>query len=288
MPAPAVEYFPLAPAVFQATTPVVEYFSPVPVVFTSPEPVVEYFSPAPAVFHSPVLDYIAPVPVESPSAVTDGDPQASVPGQSSTPPRGAASSECLFLGSAKLYHCRGERACDGVSPQEHWQGPLRDARPRPDRCLSMRRGETRAEETARQGKKLLLGGTGALLLVLHGVGWCADTAMWAGIALAFWGFSVVEENDDEKVFGCYLRSAGSGFSTQCYAWYHSDTCSHVSLRWFREYFTHSLHEGCLCSVFPRNAGSTVDSCSCAIGALVSSSHCSVLCSAAEYKRFGIV
>ena len=112
--------------------------------------------------------------------------------------------------------------------------------------------------------------------------------MWAGIALAFWGFSVVEENDDEKVFGCYLRSAGSGFSTQCYAWYHSDTCSHVSLRWFREYFTHFLHEGCLCSVFPRNAGSTVDSCSCAIGALVSSSHCSVLCSAAEYKRFGIV
>ena len=81
-PAPVIERFSPAPAVFHATAPVVEYFSPVPAVFLSPAPVSEFF---------------AFVPVEGLSAVTHGDRQASVPGQSSTAIRGAASSECLFF-----------------------------------------------------------------------------------------------------------------------------------------------------------------------------------------------
>ena len=108
-PAPVMEYFSSAPAVFSSPEPVVETFSPVPAVFHETGPVVEYFSPAPAVFQTPapVLDYIAPVAVESPSGVTGEDRQASVTGQSSTALRGAASPVCLFLGFAKLFHCRG-------------------------------------------------------------------------------------------------------------------------------------------------------------------------------------
>ena len=125
----APEFFAPAPSVIQSAAPVVEYFSSAPHVIHETTPVVEHFSPVPAVFHSPapVFEYIALVPVESPSAVTGGDGQASVPGQSSTVRRGAGSSvgfrdfsprrgstallgagscECLFLGSAKLYHCR--------------------------------------------------------------------------------------------------------------------------------------------------------------------------------------
>ena len=163
---------------------------------------------------------------------------------------------------------RGDHAEWGAgSPQEHWQGPLRDVPPRrSDRCLSVRRGGTRAQEAAKQGKKLALGGTGALLPVLQPSWtrlasstrkfkrarvpcWCADTALWAGIAHAFKGFSVDV---------CWVTVLPV----------------HTSVYGGLEYFTHFLHEGCLCSVCQRDAGLTVDSCSCATG---------VLSSAEEYK-----
>ena len=67
-----------------------------------------------------------------------------------------------------------------------------------------------------------------------------------------------KEEDDVLVFGCFLRSAGTGFSAQCCAWFHSCACAYVSLWWFGDFSHISHYEGCGCSVFQRNAGSTVD------------------------------
>ena len=146
--------------------------------------------------------------------------------------RGPASSECLFWGSAKLHHFRdgpwvpcGEGHAmlrrHKSTGRVHFEMFNRSASSCPSGSWPRIESSTRNSRGPVFPDGVRIRRCGQALRLLSG----------AALSL-----SVVEEDDDVLLCGCFSRSTGSGFSTQCYAWFHSDTCAYVSLLWFWKYF----------------------------------------------------